>query len=149
MEEKKETPLKAAFTWDELKLNSDGMVCVVVQDDKNKDVLMVAYMNRQAYEKTIETGVMTYWSRSRNELWVKGLTSGHFQYVRSLYLDCDNDTILARVDQSRRSLPYWKPQLLFTSDNVRRKTVGDCLDKTGLNRVKLHKNSYGCFMLIV
>lgn len=100
MEEKKETPLKAAFTWDELKLNSDGMVCVVVQDDKNKDVLMVAYMNRQAYEKTLETGVMTYWSRSRNELWVKGLTSGHFQYVRSLYLDCDNDTILARVDQS-------------------------------------------------
>ena len=61
MEEKKETPLKAAFTWDELKLNSDGMVCVVVQDDKNKDVLMVAYMNRQAYEKTLETGVMTYW----------------------------------------------------------------------------------------
>ena len=99
MKEKKETPLKAAFTWDELKLNSDGMVCVVVQDDKNKDVLMVAYMNRQAYEKTLETGVMTYWSRSRNELWVKGLTSGHFQYVRSLYLDCDNDTILARVDQ--------------------------------------------------
>ena len=72
---------------------------MVVQDDKNKDVLMVAYMNRQAYEKTLETGVMTYWSRSRNELWVKGLTSGHFQYVRSLYLDCDNDTILARVDQ--------------------------------------------------
>ena len=65
MEEKKETPLKAAFTWDELKLNSDGMVCVVVQDDKNKDVLMVAYMNRQAYEKTLETGVMTYWSRSQ------------------------------------------------------------------------------------
>ena len=64
MKEKKETPLKAAFTWDELKLNSDGMVCVVVQDDKNKDVLMVAYMNRQAYEKTLETGVMTYWSLS-------------------------------------------------------------------------------------
>ena len=95
MEERKGT----AFAWEDLKLNSDGMVCVVVQDDKNKDVLMVAYMNREAYEKTIETGVMTYWSRSRNELWVKGLTSGHFQYVQSLYLDCDNDTILARVDQ--------------------------------------------------
>lgn len=99
MEERKGTLLKAAFAWEDLKLNSDGMVCVVVQDDKNKDVLMVAYMNREAYEKTIETGVMTYWSRSRNELWVKGLTSGHFQYVQSLYLDCDNDTILARVDQ--------------------------------------------------
>ena len=100
MEERKGTLLKAAFAWEDLKLNSDGMVCVVVQDDKNKDVLMVAYMNREAYEKTIETGVMTYWSRSRNELWVKGLTSGHFQYVQSLYLDCDNDTILATVDQS-------------------------------------------------
>ena len=99
MEERKRTLLKAAFAWEDLKLNSDGMVCVVVQDDKNKDVLMVAYMNREAYEKTIETGVMTYWSRSRNELWVKGLTSGHFQYVQSLYLDCDNDTILARADQ--------------------------------------------------
>ena len=86
MEERKGTLLKAAFAWEDLKLNSDGMVCVVVQDDKNKDVLMVAYMNREAYEKTIETGVMTYWSRSRNELWVKGLTSGHFQYVQSLYL---------------------------------------------------------------
>ena len=99
MEERKRTLLKAAVAWEDLKLNSDGIVCVVVQDDKNKDVLMVAYMNREAYEKTIETGVMTYWSRSRNELWVKGLTSGHFQYVQSLYLDCDNDTILARVDQ--------------------------------------------------
>ena len=99
MEERKGTLLKAAFAWEDLKLNSDGMVCVVVQDDKNKDVLMVAYMNREAYEKTIETGVMTYWSRSRNEQWVKGETSGHFQYVQSLYLDCDNDTILARVDQ--------------------------------------------------
>ena len=99
MEERKRTLLKAAFAWEDLKLNSDGMVCVVVQDDKNKDVLMVAYMNREAYEKTIETGVMTYWSRSRNELWVKGLTSGHFQYVQSLYLDCDMDTILAKVSQ--------------------------------------------------
>ena len=83
MEEKKETPLKAAFTWDELKLNSDGMVCVVVQDDKNKDVLMVAYMNRQAYEKTLETGVMTYWSRSRNELWVKAIRSWQ-EWIRSV-----------------------------------------------------------------
>ena len=99
MEERKGTLLKAAFAWEDLKLNSDGMVCVVVQDDKNKDVQMVAYMNREAYEKSIETGKMTYWSRSRIDLWVKGLTSGHFQYVQSLYLDCDNDTILARVDQ--------------------------------------------------
>lgn len=97
--EKKGTPLTSAFSWEDCKKNNDGMIPVVVQDDKNLEVLMVAYMNQEAFEKTIETGVMTYWSRSRNELWIKGLTSGHFQYVQSMYLDCDNDTILARVDQ--------------------------------------------------
>ena len=60
---------------------------------------MLAYMNEEAFETTLKTGRMTYWSRSRNELWTKGLTSGHFQYVKSLMLDCDGDTILARVSQ--------------------------------------------------
>ena len=60
---------------------------------------MVAYMNEEAFNNTLKTGKMTYWSRSRQELWLKGLTSGHFQYVKSLALDCDNDTILAKVDQ--------------------------------------------------
>ena len=60
---------------------------------------MLAYMNREAYENTLSTGRMTYWSRSRQELWVKGLTSGHFQYVKSLSIDCDNDTLLAKVSQ--------------------------------------------------
>ena len=83
----------------EFKLNSDGHITVVVQDYKTDEVLMVAYMNEEAYNKTIETGTMTYYSRSRDELWVKGLTSGHFQYVKSLSLDCDNDTILAKVEQ--------------------------------------------------
>jgi phosphoribosyl-ATP pyrophosphohydrolase/phosphoribosyl-AMP cyclohydrolase len=56
-------------------------------------------MNKEALEKTLETGTMTYWSRSRNELWTKGLTSGHMQYVKELKIDCDNDTILAKVEQ--------------------------------------------------
>ena len=60
---------------------------------------MLAYMNEESYKKTIETGIMTYFSRSRNQIWVKGETSGHFQYVKSLSLDCDNDTILAKVRQ--------------------------------------------------
>ena len=68
-------------------------------DYKNDQVLMVAYMNEEAFQNTLKTGKMTYWSRSRQELWLKGLTSGHFQYVKSLALDCDNDTILAKVDQ--------------------------------------------------
>ena len=88
------------LSWDELKKNSDGMVCVVVQDAADLQVLMVAYMNREAYEMTLATGRMTYYSRSRHALWIKGETSGHFQTVKELRIDCDNDTILALVDQT-------------------------------------------------
>lgn len=90
---------KAAFRWEDFKKNSDGMVPVVVQDYRTQEVLMVAYMNEEAYLETIRTGKMTYYSRSRQELWVKGSTSGHFQYVKRLTADCDMDTILARVSQ--------------------------------------------------
>lgn len=93
-------PLIPQFTWADMKLNGDGMVPVIVQDYKTNDVLMLAYMNEESYLKTMEIGMMTYWSRSRNELWTKGLTSGHVQYVKELYLDCDNDTILAKVEQT-------------------------------------------------
>ena len=92
--------LSGAFIpWSEFKLNSDGLIPVVVQDYKTDEVLMVAYMNEEAFRTTLRTGKMTYWSRSRRELWVKGLTSGHYQYVKSMTLDCDNDTILAKVAQ--------------------------------------------------
>lgn len=90
---------ESAVPWEEFKLNSDGLIPVVVQDYKTDEVLMVAYMNEEAFRATLRTGKMTYWSRSRQELWIKGLTSGHFQYVKSLTLDCDNDTLLAKVDQ--------------------------------------------------
>lgn len=85
--------------WSEFKLNSDGHVTVVVQDYQTNEVLMVAYMNEEAYNMTLQTGKMTYYSRSRDELWVKGDTSGHYQYVKSLTADCDMDTILAKVEQ--------------------------------------------------
>lgn len=91
--------LEASISWEEFKKNSDGMVPVIVQDYKTDAVLMLAYMNKEAYEKTLSTGKMTYWSRSRDELWVKGDTSGHCQYVKSLVADCDKDTILAKVSQ--------------------------------------------------
>ena len=90
---------EAAFQWSDFHLNSDGMLPVVVQDYRTLEVLMVAYMNEEAYNLTISTGKMTYYSRSRSELWLKGATSGHFQYVKSLAADCDMDTILARVSQ--------------------------------------------------
>ncbi len=89
----------SSIPFEEFRLNSDGLIPVVVQDYKTDEVLMVAYMNQESYEKTIKTGIMTYYSRSRKELWVKGLTSGHFQYVMSLDIDCDNDTLLAKVKQ--------------------------------------------------
>lgn len=91
--------LESSFAWSDLKPGRDGLIPVVVQDYKTSEVLMLAYMNEEAFDATLQTGKMTYWSRSRNELWTKGMTSGHFQYVKALMIDCDNDTILARVSQ--------------------------------------------------
>lgn len=91
--------LKSPIPFEEFKLNSDGMLTTVVQDYKTNEVLMVAYMTKEAFEQTVETGVMTYYSRSRDELWVKGETSGHYQYVKTLSVDCDKDTLLAKVRQ--------------------------------------------------
>ncbi|WP_302152926.1 bifunctional phosphoribosyl-AMP cyclohydrolase/phosphoribosyl-ATP diphosphatase HisIE [Eubacterium ventriosum] len=90
---------ESAMSFDQFKKNSDGMIPVVVQDYKTDKVLMVAYMNEEAFNLTIKTGKMTYFSRSRNEIWVKGVTSGHFQYVKELSMDCDLDTMLAKVYQ--------------------------------------------------
>jgi len=77
----------------------DGLVPVIVQDDDTREVLMLAYMNRDSWLKTLETGKATYWSRSRNELWVKGETSGHVQMVKEILIDCDSDTLLLKVHQ--------------------------------------------------
>lgn len=90
---------ESSLSFTEFKLNSDGLIPVITQDYKTGEVLMLAYMNREAFDMTIKTGRMTYYSRSRSELWVKGLTSGHFQYVKELSVDCDRDTLLARVAQ--------------------------------------------------
>ncbi|PKM95903.1 MAG: bifunctional phosphoribosyl-AMP cyclohydrolase/phosphoribosyl-ATP diphosphatase [Firmicutes bacterium HGW-Firmicutes-1] len=83
----------------DLKLNEQGLVTVVTQDHYNGQVLMVAYMNEEAFNKTIVTKKAHYYSRSRNSLWLKGETSGHFQHVKELYIDCDNDTLLMKVAQ--------------------------------------------------
>jgi phosphoribosyl-ATP pyrophosphohydrolase/phosphoribosyl-AMP cyclohydrolase len=83
----------------EFKTDAAGLIPVIVQDYKTGEVLMLAYMNEEAYNKTIAGGRMTYYSRSRKTLWLKGETSGHFQYVKELTLDCDKDTLLAKVRQ--------------------------------------------------
>ncbi|MGL4855055.1 MAG: phosphoribosyl-AMP cyclohydrolase [Lentisphaeria bacterium] len=79
---------------------SDQLVPVVVQDIDSKEVLMMAYANKEAYENTINTGNATYWSRSRNEIWVKGLTSGNTQKIVEVRIDCDCDTLLYLVKQN-------------------------------------------------
>lgn len=91
--------VSAACQWEDFKKNGDGLVPVVVQDYKTLEVLMVAYMNGEAYDDTLRTGKMHYYSRSRQSQWLKGETSGHFQFVKSLTADCDMDTILAKVSQ--------------------------------------------------
>ncbi len=84
---------------DRLKRNPDGLVPAVVTDATSGAVLMLAWMDDEALSRTLATRQATYWSRSRNEYWVKGATSGHTQHVREVRLDCDGDTVLMRVDQ--------------------------------------------------
>ena len=76
-----------------------GLVPAIVQDFETGEVLMLAFMNEQAWKETLTTGKATYWSRTRQELWVKGKTSGHVQLVREVRIDCDNDTVLLKVEQ--------------------------------------------------
>ena len=76
-----------------------GLIPAIVQDHASGDVLMLAYMNAEAFSATLESGRATFFSRSRQALWVKGLTSGHVQHVKSVHIDCDQDAILVRVEQ--------------------------------------------------
>ena len=78
---------------------SGGLVPAVVQDDDSGEVLMLAYMNEEAWQKTLTSGKAHFWSRSRQELWLKGATSGHVQEIRAIYVDCDLDTVVLRVHQ--------------------------------------------------
>ncbi len=97
-----EKPLERTMDlpFEALKTDDRGLIPVVVQEAGTNEVLMLAYMNKEAYEHTLQTGLMTYYSRSRKELWIKGATSGHYQHVEKLSIDCDEDTILAVVRQT-------------------------------------------------
>lgn len=79
--------------------NADGLVTAIAQDYATNEVLMVAYMNADTLQQTLETRQMTYWSRSRQEVWVKGATSGHMQHVCEARIDCDGDALLFKVEQ--------------------------------------------------
>ena len=78
----------------------DGLIPAIVQDHETNEVLMLAYMNEESFKKTVDTGVAHYFSRSRNKLWKKGETSGNVQVIREILIDCDEDTILLKVEQT-------------------------------------------------
>ena len=104
----------------ELKFDEKGLIPAIIQDEATKDVLMVAYMNKESLQKTLETGKTHFWSRSRQAFWLKGETSGHFQLVKEIWYDCDEDTLLVKVEQigdvachtGARSCFYRKIELL-------------------------------------
>ncbi len=86
-------------TLHKLRFGADGLIPVIVQDHKTHEVLMLAYMNLDSLKETVRTGKACYWSRSRKTFWVKGETSGHFQFVKEIRFDCDCDTLLITVEQ--------------------------------------------------
>lgn len=105
----------------ELSFDADGLIPVIAQDESTRQVLMFAWMNREALQETLATGKMCYWSRSRKKLWRKGESSGHWQTLKSIRTDCDGDVLLAEIDQDgaachtmRRSCFYIK----FGKDQV-------------------------------
>lgn len=124
----------SAIPWSEFKLNEDGLIPVVVQEYQTCEVLMLAYMNEEAYNMTLALGKMTYYSRSRQELWIKGETSGHYQYVKSLTIDCDKDTILATVSQVGAACHTGNPTCFF-QDLVKKEYISR-------NPLKVFENMY-------
>ena len=90
---------KIEFKLASLKFDKNGLIPAIIQDYKDKEVLMLAYMNKESLRRSLKLGKTCFWSRSRKEYWVKGLTSGHFQFVRSVAYDCDCDALLIRVRQ--------------------------------------------------
>lgn len=97
----------------EVRFNTDGLVPVVAQDHKSGAVLMHAWMSRESLLKTLSTGDVTYWSRSRGELWRKGATSGHTQRLVEAWIDCDGDTLLMKVEQSGPACHTGEPTCFF------------------------------------
>lgn len=85
--------------WERAKYDANGLIPAIIQDDASDRVLMLGYMNHEALHRTLTDGRVVFWSRSRQELWRKGDTSGHRQYVRSVSADCDSDALLVRVEQ--------------------------------------------------
>ncbi len=114
----------------------DGLVPVVVQDATSRDVLMVAYMNAEAYKETLSTGVAVYYSRSRGRLWKKGETSGHLQRVKQIRIDCDRDAVLLIVEQVGGAACHTGYSTCFYRDAASREIVAEQI----FNPAEVYKN---------
>lgn len=114
-------PLDKAIN--ELSFNDQGLIAVITQDFTSKDVLMMAWMNLSALLKTLDTGQMTYWSRSRNALWIKGETSGHTQELVEMSFDCDGDTILCKVNQKGAACHTGRPNCFYLKTQVQNNQI--------------------------
>ena len=109
---------------EQLAFNEQGLIPVITQDAETKDVLMFAWMNKVALEQTLSTKRVTYWSRSRQQLWVKGETSGHTQSLVSMAFDCDGDTVLCQVIQSGAACHTGRPNCFYLEvDTDHRKVI--------------------------
>jgi phosphoribosyl-AMP cyclohydrolase len=107
----------------ELEFNGQGLIPVITQDADSKQVLMMAWMNKMSLEKTIEKGRMIYWSRSRNELWEKGATSGHTQQLVAMSFDCDGDAILCQVKQVGAACHTGRPDCFYLKVDTEQQQV--------------------------
>lgn len=108
------------------KKSADGLLPAIAQDYKTLEILMVAYINSAAWEKTLTTGKAHYWSRSRNALWLKGETSGHVQLIHDILVDCDEDTVIFQVEQLGEAACHTGHRSCF-----HRRVAGDVLQTVG------------------
>ena len=105
------------------KFNSDGLIAAVAQDVESDEVLMLAWMNAEALEMTLKTGRATYWSRSRQSLWIKGESSGHTQDVKEVRIDCDQDAVVLKVTQAGGACHTGRKSCFYRVANVDGKTL--------------------------
>ena len=118
-----QTTLNLNEVIDNLAFNDDGLLPVITQDAKSKDVLMFAWMNQESLKLTLSTKKVTYWSRSRQELWVKGETSGNTQGLVSMAFDCDGDVILCLVNQAGPACHTSRPDCFYLEVNAEKKQI--------------------------
>jgi phosphoribosyl-AMP cyclohydrolase len=115
--------------YEKLKFNADGLIPAIIQEQSTGRVLMMAWMNREAVEKTVELGKTVFWSRSRQKYWIKGETSGHVQMVKDLAFDCDGDTLLIQVEQKGAACHEGYKSCFFRSIRDAGKTFAETEDR--------------------